>query len=53
VPISLSCPDHLLSTFWMCLFVTVQSAIFALVYEHDLKPWSLHYGPEFSCLLYA
>ncbi|XLS71311.1 hypothetical protein HN51_028176 [Arachis hypogaea] len=38
VPISSSCPDHLLSTFWMCLFTSVQSAIFALVYEHDLKP---------------
>ncbi|RYR76920.1 hypothetical protein Ahy_A01g001431 isoform B [Arachis hypogaea] len=53
VPISSSCPDHLLSTFWMCLFAAVQSAIFALVYEHDLKPWSLHSGLEFSCCLYA
>ncbi|KAL4329212.1 hypothetical protein AHAS_Ahas13G0277500 [Arachis hypogaea] len=53
VPISSSCPDHLLSTFWMCLFAAVQLAIFALVYEHDLKPWSLHSGTEFSCCLYA
>ncbi|XP_057751686.1 WAT1-related protein At4g28040 isoform X1 [Arachis stenosperma] len=53
VPISSSCPDHLLSTFWMCLFAAVQSAIFALVYEHDLRPWSLHSGLEFSCCLYA
>ncbi|MED6157258.1 hypothetical protein PIB30_021760 [Stylosanthes scabra] len=53
VPISSRCPDHLLSTFWMCLFAAVQSAIFALVYEQDLKPWSLHSGLEVSCCLYA
>ncbi|XP_061347493.1 WAT1-related protein At4g30420-like isoform X2 [Gastrolobium bilobum] len=53
VPISSSCPDHLLSTFWMCLFSTIQSAIFALIIEQDLQAWILHSPLEISCCLYA
>ncbi|QCD80459.1 WAT1-related protein At4g28040 [Vigna unguiculata] len=53
VPISSSCPDHLLSTFWMCLFSTVQSALFALLSEPDLKAWILNSPLQISCSLYA
>ncbi|TKY54641.1 WAT1-related protein [Spatholobus suberectus] len=54
VPIASCCPDHLLSTFWMCLFSTMQSAIFALLSEPgDLQAWILHSPLQFSCSLYA
>ncbi|RDX62560.1 WAT1-related protein, partial [Mucuna pruriens] len=53
VPIASCCPDHLLSTFWMCLFSTVQSAIFALLSEPDLKAWILPSTLQISCTLYA
>ncbi|CAL0307051.1 unnamed protein product [Lupinus luteus] len=53
VPISSSCQDHILSTFWMCFFATIQSAIFALVYEQNLQAWVVHSPLEFSCCLYA
>ncbi|XP_027329638.1 WAT1-related protein At4g28040 [Abrus precatorius] len=53
VPIASSCPDHLLSTFWMCLFATIQSAIFALLSEKDLQSWILSSPLQISCSLYA
>lgn len=53
VPIASSCPDHLMSTFWMCLFSTLQSAVFALLSEPDLKAWILQSPLQFSCSLYA
>jgi len=53
VPISSSCPDHILSTFWMCLFATIQSAIFALIKEENLQVWTLNSPLQISCSLYA
>ncbi|KAF7838096.1 WAT1-related protein [Senna tora] len=53
VPISSSCPDHVLSTFWMCLMATIQTAIFTLVYEHDFQVWILNSPIQYSCCLYA
>ncbi|KAK2412683.1 nodulin MtN21 /EamA transporter family protein [Trifolium repens] len=53
VPISSSCPDHILSTFWMCLFATIQSAIFALVKEQNFQSWILNSPLQISCSLYA
>ncbi|KAK7265330.1 hypothetical protein RJT34_32949 [Clitoria ternatea] len=53
VPIASSCPDHLFSTFWMCLFSTMQSAIFALLVEQDLQAWILRSPLQYSCCLYA
>jgi drug/metabolite transporter (DMT)-like permease len=53
VPISSSCPDHILSTFWMCLFATIQSAIFALLKEQNLQSWILNSPLQISCSLYA
>lgn len=53
VPISSSCPDHILSTFWMCLFATMQSAIFALLKEPYLQAWILPSPLQISCSLYA
>jgi len=56
VPIASCCPDHLLSTFWIALwvcFATIQSAIFALLSDPDLQAWTLHSPLQFSCSLYA
>ncbi|KAL2338573.1 hypothetical protein Fmac_013019 [Flemingia macrophylla] len=53
VPIASSCQDHLLSTFWMCLFSTLQSAIFALLSEPNLQAWILPSPLQISCSLYA
>ncbi|XP_020231338.1 WAT1-related protein At4g28040 [Cajanus cajan] len=53
VPIASSCPDHLLSTFWMCLFSTLQSAIIALLSEPNLQAWILPSPLQISCSLYA
>ncbi|XP_057416507.1 WAT1-related protein At4g28040-like [Lotus japonicus] len=53
VPISSSCPDHLLSTFCMCFFATIQSALFALFYGENFQAWMLHSPLEISCCLYG
>ncbi|KAI4335489.1 hypothetical protein L6164_014129 [Bauhinia variegata] len=53
VPISSSCPDHISSTFWMCLLTTIQSGIFTLLVELDLEAWKLSSILEFSSCLYA
>ncbi|KAK7329870.1 hypothetical protein VNO77_24051 [Canavalia gladiata] len=53
VPIASCCPDHLLSTFWMCVFATIQSAIYALLSEKDLQSWILNSPLQLSCSLYA
>ena len=53
VPIASCCPDHLLSTFWMCLFSTIQAALFALLSESDLQAWILQSPLQISCSLYA
>ncbi|KAK7388432.1 hypothetical protein VNO78_23248 [Psophocarpus tetragonolobus] len=53
VPIASSCPDHLLSTFLMCLFSTIQSALFAMLSEPNLQGWILQSPLQISCSLYA
>uniref|UniRef100_A0A368UHY0 WAT1-related protein n=1 Tax=Glycine max TaxID=3847 RepID=A0A368UHY0_SOYBN len=53
VPIASCCPDHLSSTFWMCLFSTIQAALFALLSESDLQAWILQSPLQISCSLYA
>ncbi|XP_050920916.1 WAT1-related protein At4g28040 [Lathyrus oleraceus] len=53
VPISSYCPDHVFSTFWMCLFATIQSTIMAVIQEHDLQAWILHSTLGISCCLYS
>ncbi|KAJ7979546.1 WAT1-related protein [Quillaja saponaria] len=54
VPVSASCPDQLHSTIWMCFMATLQSAIFALLFEYDQpQAWNLGSILELSCCLYA
>ncbi|XP_028790611.1 WAT1-related protein At4g30420-like [Neltuma alba] len=53
VPVSASCPDHVVSTFWMCLMAAIQSAIFTLVVEKDSQAWILNSALEYSSCLYA
>ncbi|XP_057415204.1 WAT1-related protein At4g28040-like [Lotus japonicus] len=53
VPTSSFCPDHLLSTFGMCFFATIQSAIFALLSGENLQAWMLPSPLQISCCLYG
>ncbi|GMY35503.1 WAT1-related protein At4g30420-like isoform X1 [Fagus crenata] len=53
VPISASVPDHIYSSTWMLFLALLQSAIFALLLEHDPEVWHLHSIVEFGSCLYA
>ncbi|KAE8056120.1 hypothetical protein FH972_012915 [Carpinus fangiana] len=53
VPISANVPDHLCSSAWMLFMAMLQSAMFALLLEHDPEAWYLHSMVEFGCCLYA
>ncbi|XP_054807413.1 WAT1-related protein At4g30420-like isoform X2 [Prosopis cineraria] len=53
VPVSSSCPDHVLSTFWMCLMAAIEAAIFTLVVDKDSQAWNLNSTLEYSSCLYA
>ncbi|KAI4344349.1 hypothetical protein L6164_011584 [Bauhinia variegata] len=53
VPVSSSCPDHVASTFWMCLLTMIQSVIFTLLVELDLQAWKLSSTLEVLSCLYA
>lgn len=54
VPISLSCPDHLYSSAWMCFLATIQSTTIALLTEKNLLgAFALGSFFEFSCCLYT
>ncbi|KAF7838097.1 WAT1-related protein [Senna tora] len=53
VPISSSCPDHVLSTFWFCFMATIQTTIFTLVFEPDFQAWHLDSPIEYSSCLYT
>lgn len=53
VPISVSVPDHVCSSAWMLFMAMLQSAMFALLLEHEPETWYLHSIVEFGCCLYA
>ncbi|CAI8611291.1 unnamed protein product [Vicia faba] len=53
IPISSYCPDHMLSSFWMCLFATIQSAIFVVIQENHVQSRILHSPLQISCILYS
>ncbi|KAL3532935.1 hypothetical protein ACH5RR_006456 [Cinchona calisaya] len=53
VPVSNSYPDHLSLTTWMCFMASLQSTIFAVFIEKDLKAWKLQTNLQLGCLLFA
>lgn len=51
VRVTASYPDHLSLTAWMCLIATMQSGIFTLIFEPNMKAWKLNSALQvFSCL---
>ncbi|KAF6155033.1 hypothetical protein GIB67_035780 [Kingdonia uniflora] len=53
VPMAACHPDHLSLSAWLCFFATLQSAIFAFLFESDLKAWNLHSSYEVLSCFYS
>ncbi|KAL5066119.1 hypothetical protein RYX36_027856, partial [Vicia faba] len=55
IPISSYCPDHMLSSFWMCLFATIQSAIFVgigIAASFFIQSWCISQRGPLYCVMF-
>ncbi|PIA37038.1 hypothetical protein AQUCO_03100056v1 [Aquilegia coerulea] len=53
VPVSVSYPDHLSLSAWMCFFATLQSGTLTFFLEPDPKAWNLHSSYQLFCCIFA
>ncbi|CAA0809451.1 WAT1-related protein [Striga hermonthica] len=53
VHVSACYPDHLSLTAWMCLMAAVQSGVFTLIVEPNLKSWILDSPFQLFCCFYV